>query len=183
PRPRRTILLGLWGGEEQGINGSRRFAADHPEVVAGLQALLNQDTGTGRVSRISAQGLLHAGDHLDRWLARVPDEITRHIELAAPDLPSAGSSDHAAFICAGAPAFHLTSVDWGYGLHTWHTNRDTFDKIVLEEVRSNAVLIAMLAYLASEDPDRVPRDRRELPPGPQGQAPQWPTCQPGQAAW
>src|SRR5690606_39988656 len=49
PRPKRTIMIALWGGEEQGLNGSRRFAAMHPEVVEGLQALFNQDNGTGRV--------------------------------------------------------------------------------------------------------------------------------------
>jgi carboxypeptidase Q len=183
PQPKRTILLGLWGGEEQGLNGSRRFAAMHPEVVTGMQALFNQDTGTGRVSGISAQGLLGAGAHLADWLSRIPREITQHIELSAPDLPSAGSSDHAAFICSGAPAFHLTSVDWGYGLYTWHTNRDTYDKIVFEELRSNAVLIAMLVYLASEDPQRLPRERREMPLGPQGEPQQWPVCQPGRTAW
>src|SRR5690606_1375288 len=58
PNPKRTILLALWGGEEQGLNGSRRFAAMHPEVVEGLQALFNQDNGTGRVVNISMQGLV-----------------------------------------------------------------------------------------------------------------------------
>jgi carboxypeptidase Q len=179
PNPRRTILLGLWSGEEQGLNGSRRFAAMHPNVVGNLQALFNQDNGTGRVVNISAQGLVGAGAHLADWLSKIPGEITQHIDLIVPGIPSSGGTDHASFICASAPAFNLSSISWSYGTHTWHTNRDTFDKVVFEEIRNNAVLTAMLVYLASEDPQRVPRDQRVMPRGPQGQQMQWPTCSPG----
>ncbi len=180
PNPRRTIMVGHWNGEEQGLNGSRAFAADHPEVVEGLQALFNQDNGTGRVVNISMQGLTGAGAHFADWLGKVPAEITRHIDLNMPGRPGGGGSDYASFICAGAPAFGLSSLSWDYGTYTWHTNRDTFDKIVLDEVRSNAVLTAMLAYLASEDPERLPRERRILPPNPRtGEPSEWPVCRDG----
>ena len=75
---------GLWSGEEQGLNGSRAFAEDHPEVVAGLQALLNQDTGTGRIERISLQGFSEAEPFWRRWLGRLPPELTEGVELDAP---------------------------------------------------------------------------------------------------
>ncbi|MEX2581891.1 MAG: M20/M25/M40 family metallo-hydrolase [Gemmatimonadota bacterium] len=181
PTPRRTIILGLWGGEEQGLNGSRRFVAENPEVVEGLQALFNQDNGTGRVANISGQGLIGAGEALADYLTRVPQEITRHIDLDLPGLPSSGGTDHASFICAGAPGLNLSAISWSYGTHTWHTNRDTYDKVVFEEIRNNAVLTAMLVYLAAEDPDRIPRERRIMPRGPQGQQLSWPTCSPGRA--
>jgi carboxypeptidase Q len=183
PNPRRTILLALWGGEEQGLNGSRRFAAIHPEVVEGLQALFNQDVGTGRVATISAQGLVGAGGQLADWLSRMPESISRGIDLVVPGTPGSGGTDNASFICYGAPAFNLSSVDWSYGTHTWHTNRDTYDKVVFEEIRNNAVLTAMLVYLASEDPQRVSRERRVMPSGPQGQQQQWPACSPGRASF
>ena len=159
PRPRRTILVGHWSGEEQGLNGSRAFAADHPEVVTGLQALFNQDNGTGRVVNISMQGLARAEPTFREWLSRIPEAITTHIRVTAPGTPATGGSDHAAFVCHGAPAFSLSSLGWDYGTYTWHTNRDTFDKIVLDDVRNNATLTAMLVYLASEDPERIARDR------------------------
>jgi hypothetical protein len=179
PNPKRTILAGHWGGEEQGLNGSRAFAADHPEIVAGLQALFNQDNGTGRVTTISMQGLVDAGAHFGRWLARVPQEITRHITLGLPGTPGGGGSDYASFICHGAPAFSLSSLGWDYGTYTWHTNRDTFDKIAFDDVKNNAVLTAMLAYLAAEDPERVPRERRILPSDPRsGEPREWPACRP-----
>jgi hypothetical protein len=184
PNPKRTILVGHWSGEEQGLNGSRAFAKDHPEIVEGLQALFNQDNGTGRVQNLSAQGLMGAGEHLARWLARVPNEIAQHVRLNVPGSPGGGGSDYASFICAGAPAFSLSSLDWGYFTYTWHTNRDTFDKIVIDEVKNNAVLTAMLAYLAAEDAERVPRERRTVMGRSQfsGQAATWPQCRDGQRA-
>jgi len=176
PRPRRTIVVGHWSGEEQGLNGSRAFVRAHPEIVAGLQALFNQDNGTGRVVRISAQGLTGAGAHFADWLSRIPDEMTRQIQFIFPGTPSGGGSDNASFICAGAPAFSLGALGWSYGTYTWHTNRDTYDKIVFDDLRYNATLTAMLVYLASEDPERVPRDRRTALPERNGRPTTWPVC-------
>ncbi len=56
PNPKRTILVGHWSGEEQGLNGSGGFAEDHPEIASGLQFAFNQDNGTGRVVNLSGQG-------------------------------------------------------------------------------------------------------------------------------
>ncbi|TVR65783.1 MAG: M20/M25/M40 family metallo-hydrolase [Gemmatimonadales bacterium] len=180
PNPRRTILVGHWGGEEQGLNGSRAFAEDHPEVVEGMQVLLNQDNGTGRIVNISLQGFTEAPGSMANWLAQVPQEVTRHINLTIPGMPSAGGTDHAAFVCFGAPALSLSALPWDYFTYTWHTNRDTFDKIVLDDLKNNVVLVASLAYLASQDPERVSRQQRTVfPVSPQtGQPMGWPSCQP-----
>jgi hypothetical protein len=179
PRPRRTILVGHWNGEEQGLNGSRAYAADHPEVVAGLQVLLNQDIGTGRVTDIGTQGLAEASPVLQRWLARIPRELAAEVTVDSPGRPSA-SSDHAAFICGAAPAFFLGQASWEYGEQTWHTTLDTYDKLVVDELKNNATLIAMLAYLASEDPERIPRTQAVLPVDQgSGQPAPWPTCRDG----
>jgi hypothetical protein len=167
-RPKRTILVGHWSGEEQGLNGSKAFVADHPEIVAGVQALFNQDTGTGRVTNISMRGFGEAGPYFERWLQRVPAELGQPIKLIVPGAPRTGGSDYSSFLCARAPAFDLSSLDWAYGAYTWHTNRDTFDKIAWDDLRGNAVLIAMLAYQAAEEPTRIPR-----PMGPV----EWPACQ------
>jgi hypothetical protein len=80
------------------------------------------------------------------------------------------------FICRGAPGFRLQSNYPDYRQYTWHTNRDTFDKIIFDDLRNNATLAAMLAYQASEDDTLVPRDRRVLPVGPNGQPQSWPGC-------
>lgn len=184
PNPKRTIIAGHWNGEEQGLIGSRAFAADHPEVVEGLQALFNQDNGTGRITRISTQGLIRAGEHFARWLAQLPTEISRHIDLNVPGRPGGGGSDYAAFVCAGAPSFFLGAHNWSYFPYTWHTNRDTFDKLVFDDLKNNATLFAMLAYLASEDPERVPRDQRVLPVSERtGEQMTWPVCREPYRSW
>ena len=57
----------------------------------------------------------------------------------------------------------LSSLSWSYGNYTWHTNRDTYDKIVFDDVRSNAILTAILTYMASEDPEKANREKSVLP--------------------
>jgi hypothetical protein len=185
PNPRRTIVVGHWGSEEQGLNGSRAFAADHPEIVEGLQAVFNQDNGTGRISRVGMQGLLDAGSHFARWLSGIPSELSSAIDMDIPGTPGGGGSDYAAFTCAGAPSFGLWADSWDYGSYTWHTNLDTFDKLAFDNVRHNAVLFAMLAYMASEDPDFVSRERRPVMPMNRrtGQPTTWPQCQLPDRGW
>lgn len=178
PRPRRTILIGLWSGEEQGLNGSRAFTEDHPEVVAGLQALWNQDNGTGRIVRLSAQGLVGATPSIASWMSKVPEEVGQYVELELPGRPGGGGSDYASFVCHGAPGFSLGALSWDYGTHTWHTHRDTYDKLVFDDLRNNAVLTASLAYLSADDPDFVDRTRREVMAGRAGQPMSWPECRP-----
>ncbi|WP_411766639.1 M20/M25/M40 family metallo-hydrolase [Winogradskyella sp. A3E31] len=163
PNPKRTILVGHWGSEEQGLNGSRAFVEDNPEIVKNVQALFNQDNGTGRVVNISGAGFLHAYDYLSRWLYAVPRDITQHIETNFPGTPSGGGSDNASFVAAGAPAFNLSALNWSYWNYTWHTNRDTYDKIIFDDVRNNAILTAILAYMASEDDERTSREKIVLP--------------------
>lgn len=178
PNPKRTILIGLWNGEEQGLNGSRAYTEDNPHVVEGLQALWNQDNGTGRIVRLSAQGLVGATGSLAKWMAQVPAEVAQHVELDLPGNPGGGGSDYASFVCHGAPGFSLGALSWDYGSHTWHTHRDTYDKLVFDDLRNNAVLTASLVYLASEDPDFVDRTRRSVITDRAGRPAQWPTCTP-----
>ncbi len=176
PNPKRTILVGHWGSEEQGLNGSRAFVEDHPEIVSNVQAVFNQDNGTGRVVNISGQGFLHAYEYLGRWLNEVPKDVSQHIETNFPGTPGGGGSDYASFVAAGAPAFSLSSLSWSYWNYTWHTNRDTYDKIVFDDLRNNVILTAILAYMASEDPETSSRERSILPISSRtGKQMSWPT--------
>jgi carboxypeptidase Q len=187
PKPKRTILVGHWTAEEQGLVGSRAFSEDHPEVREGLHALFNQDNGTGRIQSIGAGGLANSGDQLKSWMAAVPTEMSSKVTLRIPGNPSGGGSDDASFACWGLPAFGLGGTGWDYGNYTWHTNRDTFDKIVFDDIRFNATLVAMLAYMASESPTKVDRTRASDEAlmagrggGRGGNAPTsfaWPSCQ------
>jgi carboxypeptidase Q len=174
PNPKRTILVGHWGSEEQGLNGSRAFVEDHPEIVNNIQAVFNQDNGTGRVINLSGQGFLNSYDYLTRWLSKVPEDIKTPIETKFPGTPGGGGSDFASFVAAGAPAFSLSSLNWSYGTYTWHTNRDTYDKIVFDDVRNNAILAAIMAYQASEDPVKTSREKSVLPANTKGEPGVWP---------
>ena len=177
--PRRTIIAGHWAGEEVGMIGSRAFTEDHPEVLEGLQVAFNQDNGTWRIERIEGQGFLRAGERIGRWISYVPREITDDITLEFPGAQNNRGSDHTSFVCAGAPGFRLQSPYDEYRQYTWHTERDTYDKIVFDDLEQNAVLAAILAYAAAEDPVRTPRDRALLPIDERtGEHREWGECRP-----
>jgi len=177
PEPRRTILVGHWGAEEQGLIGSGSFREDHPDVVDGLQAAFNQDNGTWRFEKIDGQGFADAANHLPRWMNPVPTEMASRVLLELPGPQANAGSDHTSFVCAGAPSFRLQSPYDEYRQYTWHTNRDTYDKIVFDDLKENATLAAMLAYGASEDPNRFGREQANLPGADRmGNARTWGPC-------
>ncbi len=175
PNPKRTILVGHWGSEEQGLNGSRSFVEDHPEIISKLQALFNQDNGTGRIVNISGQGFQYSGEFLTRWLAAAPNNIKDSIKTTFPGTPGGGGSDFASFVAVGAPGFSLGALNWSYFNYTWHTNRDTYDKVIFDDLKSNAILTAIMVYMACEDNASFPRDKADLGVNKlTGQPLQWP---------
>ncbi|HEY5218390.1 MAG TPA: M28 family peptidase [Gemmatimonadaceae bacterium] len=199
PHPKRTIIAGHWSGEEEGEVGSKAFSEDHPEVMKGLQMLFNQDNGTGRIVRLNAGGLPDAAAHLMQWMNTVPTEFKTQTGYdGSPGRPAGGGSDDFSFSCAGAPITGLGALSWDYSNYTWHTGRDTYDKIVFADLHANATLTAMLAYLAANDPTQITRERIDLVAqahadsiaaaqrggggggfgrGGRGGPPTWPTCE------
>ena len=165
PHPKRTIMVGHWPGEEQGLIGSHAYAYDHPEIVRAIQAGFNQDNGTGRIQSTSGVGLPNAGEHMQAWLAKLPQAFQDQLKYNGVGVPATGGTDNASFDCFGAPVFGLSSLNWDYGTYTHHTNRDSFDKIVFDDLKGNATIVAMLAYLASEDPALITRERADLTAG------------------
>lgn len=87
PKPHRTILVGHWTSEENGLVGSRAFSEDHPEVLEGMMVLMNQDNGTGRVVRMGAGGLPNAARHVEQWLGKLPTELRQQINFAGAGTP------------------------------------------------------------------------------------------------
>ena len=174
PNNKRSILVCLWGSEEQGLNGSRAFVEDHPEILQNTQAVFNFDSGTGRITRINGGGFEQSYDFLSRWINAAPEYITKEIETTFPGWPSSGGSDHAAFLAHGIPAFMMGSLNWGYFGYTWHTNLDTYDKIVFDDLRYNTILAATMVYMASEEPEKVNRTKRIMPLNKEGNPVEWP---------
>ncbi|MHA7130643.1 M20/M25/M40 family metallo-hydrolase [Algoriphagus namhaensis] len=175
PNPKRTILVGHWGSEEQGLNGSRAFVEDHPEMLEKIQVLFNQDNGTGRIANISGQGFVDSYEYIGRWLNKVPRNITKEIETSFPGNPGSGGTDHVSFVAAGVPAFNLSSLSWDYGTITWHTNLDTYDKLVFDDIKNNAILTAIMVYMACEEENMVSRERRIPINFRTGEPTEWPT--------
>lgn len=163
PNNDRTIVIGHWGSEEQGLNGSRAYVMDHPTEVQKIKVLFNQDSGTGRINYIGGQGFTNAYDYLGGWLQNVPENIRKHIKTDYPGMPQTGGTDNASFIAAGIPAFNLGTQNWDYGQYTWHTNRDTYDKIVFEELEKNVITTTILTLEAANDPKEISSEKRILP--------------------
>lgn len=164
PNPKRSIIVGHWGGEEQGLNGSRGYIADHPEIRSKISVLFNHDNGTGRITNIRGNGFLDAYDYFGRWLAYLPEANKSEIKTDFPGNPGGrGGSDYASFLPYKIPAFFLLGHNWDYGNYTWHTQYDTYDKIVFQDMRMNAETIAILVYLACEEPEMFSRRQAELP--------------------
>ncbi len=116
-------------------------------MMKGLQALFNQDNGTGRVQSVSSSGLTDIGRHLKAWYEKLPSFYTDSmspnvVSWSFNDVPTGnpGGTDGAVFACYGTPSFGMGAVGWNYGTYTWHTNRDTYDKVVFDDLKHNATL-------------------------------------------
>ena len=96
-------------------------------------------------------------------MSRFPASLTRGITIDYPGIAEQEGSDDDATACRNALSFGLGSLDWDYDVYTWHTNRDTFDKLSFDDLKSAATLIALLAYEAADDPQQLSTARR-IPP-------------------
>ena len=86
-----------------------------------------------------------------------PNVVSWSFTDNAPASP--GGTDGAVFTCLATPSFGMGAVGWNDGTYTWHTNRDTYDKVVFDDLKHNATLAAMMAYLSSEDPEFISREK------------------------
>jgi hypothetical protein len=164
-RPRRTIRVALWSGEEQGLHGSREYVNTHfgnpndPKIGAKsgyekFSAYFNQDYGAGQYRGIYLQGNEHARPLLAAWMAPFAD-----FGMTVVSNQSVGSTDHVPFDNAGLPGFQfLQDRIPGTG---GHTNLDFFDTIQAEDLMKNAVVMASYAYHAAMSETRVPRKTRK----------------------
>ena len=165
-KPRRTIRIGLWGGEEQGLLGSRAYVREHfadPETMAlkpehaKLAAYFNSDNGTGRVRGIWLQGNMAARPIFEAWMAPLRD-----LGVTTIGPRSVTSTDHVSFDNAGVPAFQFMVDRLEYNSRTHHSNMDTFDRVQRDDMVQQATVIAVFAYNAAMRDEKLPR--KALPP-------------------
>jgi len=170
-RPRRTIRVALWSGEEQGLLGSRAYIDQHfgtfenPKPEFGkLMAYLNLDHGTGRPRGAVVFGPDAAAAAVREMLVPLGD---LGIAGAAPTRSRAfGTTDHTAFNNAGLTGidFELDPIE--YDSHTHHTNLDTYERILEADARAAAIIVAFTAYQLAMREEMLPRfPRTEMPPG------------------
>jgi len=195
-KPRRTVRVALWTGEEQGLLGSQAYVREHFGMVeqpkpehAKFAGYVNIDTGTGRARAMTVFGPPAAGAILRETLAPLSDlgvlgaTTTRNRQR--------GGTDSTSFNEAGLPGINVMQDPIEYQSYTWHTNLDTYERIVEDDVKKSAIAIAAAVYhlamrdellprFTSEEMPRRPQQQQQQPQ-PQQQAPQTPPVQTGAA--
>lgn len=170
-RPRRTIRVALWTGEEEGIWGSQSYVKQHfgsfenptPEFSK-LDAYLNIDSGTGRARGASVFGPPEAGTIVREDLKPFADLGV--VGAVATKSRRIGGTDSTSFNNAGLPGIGFMQDPIEYGTYTHHTDLDTYERILPEDAQASAIDIAAVLYdLATRD-DMVPRFTREQMPAP-----------------
>ncbi len=177
-KPRRTIRVGLWTGEEQGLLGSRGYVASHLATVpetprrgqgnqggarqpititkkAGYDkfaAYYNLDNGTGKIRGVYMQGNEQLRPIFREWLAPFK-------EMGASTLTvgSTGGSDHQAFDGVGLPGFQFIQDPIEYFARTWHTTQDVYDRVIEDDLKQSSVIMATFAYNSAMSNDKLPR--------------------------
>ncbi len=166
-RPRRTIRVALWGGEEEGLLGSRAYVREHfgdPATMmlkpehAKLAAYFNSDNGTGRVRGIWLQGNMAVRSIFEQWIKPLSD-----LGVVATGPRSVAQTDHASFDAVGLPGFQFMVDRLEYNSRTHHSNMDVYDRVQRDDMVQQATVIAVFGYNAAMRDEKLPR---KSPPKP-----------------
>jgi carboxypeptidase Q len=159
-RPRRTIRVALWGGEEQGLLGSRAWVAQHLAGDANAAArdkfdvYFNIDNGTGPIYGWYLQNNEEVRPIFDGWLEPLKAVGARR-NVSEP----IGSTDHLAFTDVGVPGFNPIQDYGNYDIRTHHTNMDTVDRVDVKDIRQAAIVMATFVYNAANLDRKLPRPK------------------------
>jgi hypothetical protein len=167
----RTVRMALWGGEEQGLLGSRAYVKEHFADPAAMQptaehdrfsGYFNIDNGTGRIRGVYLQGNEMMRPVFEAWFAALKDMTEGVITIN-----NTGGTDHQSFDAVGLPGFQFIQDPMDYDTRTHHSNMDVYDRIQPADMEQMAVIEAAFVYNAATRPDKLPR--KELPaPQPAG---------------
>jgi hypothetical protein len=170
-KPRRTIRVALWSGEEQGLLGSQAYVKKHfgsfESPTANYEKFggyFNIDSGTGRARGMSVFGTPEAAAILREAVA----PFTEYGVVGAINTRSRGlgGSDHTSFNQAGLPGIGIQQDPIEYGTHTWHTNLDTYERIIEDDVKKSAIVIAAAVYALAMRDELLPRYKGAEMPAP-----------------
>jgi carboxypeptidase Q len=168
-RLRRTVRIGLWGGEEQGLIGSREYvtaqfgsAADaaFKPAHARFAGYFNVDNGTGAIRGVYLQGNEAIGAVFDAWM-----KPFHNLGMQAITIRDTGGTDHQSFDRVGLPGFQFIQDEVEYDTRTHHSTMDTYERVQEEDMRKNAVIVAAFAYHAANRDEKLPRKPVAAPAG------------------
>jgi len=157
-RPRRTIRVALWGGEEQGLLGSKAWVQQHLAGEANAAArqkfsgYFNIDNGSGPIYGWYLQNREEVRPIFDGWL-----EPLKGLGARKNVIEPVGSTDHLSFIDAGVPGFNPIQDYVNYDIRTHHTNMDTAERVNPDDLRQSAIVMATFAYQAANLDRKLPR--------------------------
>ncbi|MFN7917640.1 MAG: M20/M25/M40 family metallo-hydrolase [Vicinamibacterales bacterium] len=160
-KPRRTIRIALWAGEEQGLLGSRAYVAEHfgnpadntaKPAHTTLAAYFNLDNGTGKIRGIWGQGNLGAMAQFRSWMEAVSD---LGVDYVGPR--SVVSTDHVPFDTAGLPGFQFMQERLDYNSRTHHSTMDFLDHVQRDDLVQQATVAAVFTWYAANTTDKLPR--------------------------
>ena len=171
-KPRRAIRVALWSGEEEGLLGSQAYVKQHfgsfEEPQPGYEKFggyFNIDSGTGRVRGAGVFGPPEAAGIMRKILEPFKDEGV--VGATASRSRGLGGSDNTSFNNAGLPGIGMAQDPIEYGTHTWHTNLDTYERILEADVKQDAIEVAWCVYQLAMRDDLLPRFTKEqMPPRP-----------------
>lgn len=160
-QPRRTIRIGLWSAEEQGLLGSRGYVAktfggagESPKTPAHekFSAYYNIDNGTGKIRGIYLQGNEACREIFKQWL-----EPFRDLGAATVTISNTGGTDHQSFDGAGLPGFQFIQDPIEYDTRTHHSNMDVYDHLIEADLKQIATIVAAFAYNTAQRDKKIPR--------------------------
>ena len=171
-KPRRTIRVALWSGEEEGLLGSQAYVKEHfgsfEDQKPGFEKFggyFNIDSGTGRVRGASVFGPPEASNILREILA--PFKTDGVVGAGPTRSRRLGGSDNTSFNQAGLPGIGMGQDPIEYQSHTWHTNLDTYERILEDDVKDDAMVVAWAVYQLATRDDLLPRfAKSDMPPKP-----------------
>jgi Zn-dependent M28 family amino/carboxypeptidase len=156
-KPKRTIRLALWGGEEQGLYGSRGYLEQYlykdEKKLPGFDKFalyLNMDNGSGRFRGIYLERNDAAFAFFQAWMKAIESLGFNYLSPR-----TTGGTDHQTFTRFGLPAYQFIQDELEYG-RTYHTIMDTYERLSLSDLRVDATIVAWLAACAANDPGRIP---------------------------
>jgi carboxypeptidase Q len=151
-KPRRTIRVALWGGEEQGLLGSKAWVQAHLAEKEKIDVYYNIDNGTNKIYGWYLQNMESVHALFDQWL-----EPMKAIGARRNVIEPVGSTDHLSFIDAGIPSFNPIQDYGNYDIRTHHTNMDTNDRLDVNDIREAAAVMAWFAYNSALQEQRIPK--------------------------